>query len=276
MKLTELLVEGGQALKGVSKITQAEVKGILKDLLRLISESLKIKLNDIRVIGSAGKKPLLTDLSGDIDIAVQCDPEIIKQNLNNLAKAGQFKEMPGINVYSFAYELPSGKLVQVDLMPVQNVKFAEWSFQANPHDLELGLKGAQRNELFFAIAKFMPSEILEKTPDGKPLKVKRYFYDLNQGLMQGTKSYKGKKGNSVKTGRTIEKVVITNDPVKVAQAMFGKNVKPHQVSNFNDTLTVITGDDFLFKSQLSVILNQAQKGIQAKGLKMPSTLTVKI
>jgi len=263
------LLEGGKALKGASQISQAEVQEITPALIKKIAATLKLPTSKVKLIGSAGKKPNPTDLSGDLDIAVECESKLVEDNLKELASLGKFKAMSGINVFSFAHELKTG-YVQVDLMPVQNIKFAEWSYQANPIDLKQGLKGAQRNELFFAVAKHMPQEVLKKDDEGKPLEIKRYFYDLGNGLMTGTKSRMTKKGKVGKNFATTDKKVLTNDPVKVTELMFGKGVTPEQASTFDGTLEAIKNSKFPHKQKLEDILELAKTGIKNKGLTTPA------
>jgi len=262
------LLEGGQAVKGVAKVTQAEVREAAPSLLKLIASELGVKQSMIAIIGSAGKKPDPADLSGDIDVAVQCDADVVEKALPKLAAQKKYKAMRGIGVFSFAHEVGS-KLVQVDLMPVKSLKFAEWSFQANPADLKQGLKGAHRNEIFFAIAKHMPQEVTETDDDGKPLKIKRYFYDLSRGLMQGIKSRVGKRSTPNKNFSTVEKHLVTDDPTKITRLMFGKSTSPEEVSTFEGALTALRSDNFPQPDQLSNIIKTLADGIKNKGLTLP-------
>lgn len=266
MKLHEffpLLLEGGKAIKDSSKISQLEVREILEDLLDKIQSTLNLKSSKVAVIGSAGKKPNDADLSGDIDIAVECDEDTVIQSLKDLSDGNLTREMKGIGVWSFGYSF-NDKVVQVDLMPVENIKFAEWSFQANVLDLEKGLKGAHRNELFFAIAKNMPIEVIEEDSDGNPTKFKRFFYDLRKGLMEGVRTKTGK--NFI----TSEKKVISNDPVKITKMMFGKEFTPEHVSSFDGTLKAILHKNYQYHDRVKDIIDLAKKGIRDKGLKVPN------
>ena len=267
----EPLLEGGKAIKNVEKISQEEVRKISGELIKKIAEALNIKVTKVKLIGSAGRKPDPSDLSGDLDIAVECEPEVAEAAIKKLASNGSFRSMRGINVFSFAHEV-GNKFVQVDLMPVQNIKFAEWSYQANPEDLKQGLKGAQRNELFFAIAKNMPQEVIEAEKDGTPIVLKRFFYDLSKGLMEGIKSRKGKKKALMKNFSTTEKKLITDDPEKITKMMFGSKFNASQVETFDGTLKVIRSEDFQYHDQVSKILDLAKKGITDKGLKLPDSL----
>lgn len=267
--INQPILEGGQAIKNSVKISQAEVREVLPDLLEKIANALQLQKSKVKLIGSAGKKPDDSDLSGDLDVAVECDPETVKSALSELAGDNQSREMQGINVYSFGYSIKN-KVVQVDLMPVENIKFAEWSYQANSADLEQGLKGAQRNELFFAVAKFMPQEIMSSDADG-PIEYKRFFYDLSKGLMEGIKTRKGKKKLS-KNFSTVEKKIISNDPAKIAKMMFGKYADPEMLSTFEGTLSAIQHADFQYHEHVREILDLAREGIKKKGLKIPDSI----
>lgn len=275
MKICEIiepLTEGGQAIKGAAKVSQADVRKVTPDLLKHIQTILKLSKSKVKLIGSAGKKPEDSDLSGDIDVAVECETSEVEHALEKLANGKDHRAMRGIGVYSFAY--PVGKkLVQVDVIPVQNVKYAEWSYQANPKDLAQGLKGAQRNELFFAIAKHIPQVVLSKGEDGEPIDVERHFYDLSKGLMVGTRSRKNKNGKVLKNFATTEKKVLSNDPAKVVELMFG-DFTPDQVSTFDGTLKAIKSSKFVHRDLIDDILQTAADGIKNKSLKVPDSISI--
>lgn len=277
MKLLEIvqsplpLLEGGKALKGVSKITQAEVRQFTPGLLKDIQSTLGLSPSKVKLIGSAGKKTQDSDLSGDIDVAVECTPDVVDEHLKQLTGNHASRTMKGIGVYSFAIDIGE-KLVQVDLMPVDNIKFAEWSYQANPKDIEQGLKGAQRNELFFAVAKYMPQTIVKRDDHDEPLEVKRYFYDLARGLMTGTRTRVKENGKVGKNFATKDKKVLSSDPHKICQLMFGKHVTPEQASTFDGTLKAIKSPKFLHAEKYEDILKQTHVGIKNKNLKVPASL----
>jgi hypothetical protein len=265
-----MLLEGGAALK-TSPVSQTDARKALPQIIKQVSSVLGISAVKIKQLGSAGKKPKDEDVSGDIDLAVQAEAAAVEKVLKDLAYDGKtFKIMKGINVYSFAYDL-GGKTVQVDLMPVSNVRYAEWASQANELDLKDGLKGSHRNELYFAIAKYIDPQILKRDADGSPIVLKRYFYDLQKGLMLGTQSREGKKKNG-KNFKTVDKKVLTDDPVKVAQFLFGDHVTPDQVSTFKGTLAAITSPKFPHKAARDEIIAMSKLGMKNKGLIVPKYL----
>lgn len=268
--LATALLEGGAALK-TSPITQAEARKVLPEVIKQVSSALGLTKLNVRQLGSAGKKPNDDDESGDIDLAVKAEAADVEKKLPELAYDGKtYRVMKGINVYSFAYDL-GGKKVQVDLMPVSNVQYAEWASQANEADLEEGLKGSHRNELYFAVAKYVDPKIIKADADGSPIVLKRYFYDLQKGLMIGTQSREGKKKAS-KNFKTVDKKVVTDDPTKVAQFLFGEHVTPDQVATFKGTLAAINSPKFPYKKARNDILKMAKTGMKNKGLKVPDYL----
>ena len=269
--LNTVLLEGGAALKQTSPITQAEARKVLPDIIKQVSAALKLSKTNVRQLGSAGKKPNDDDKSGDIDLAVKAEVSAVEKALPDLACDGKtYRIMKGINVYSFAYDLGE-KTVQVDLMPVSNVRYAEWASQANELDLKDGLKGSHRNELYFAVAKYIDPQIIKRDADGSPLIVKRYFYDLQKGLMLGTQTREGKK-KSGKNFKTVEKKVLTDDPIKVTQFLFGDHVTPDQVATFKGTLAAIESPKFSHKAARKEILAMAKQGMKNKGLFVPKYL----
>lgn len=264
-----LLLEGGAAVKGVSKITQVEARAEIPKLLKLVSKALKLPAGKVTAIGSAGRKLDDEATSGDIDLAVEAPEGKVEGALVALAYEGKLRAMKNLHVYSFAHQLPSGKLVQVDLMPTHDVTHAEWAFQANQADLEQGLKGAQRNELFFAVAKHAHRKVLKADEAGEPLTIERYFYDLSRGLMLGTQTREGKKKVS-KGMKTADKRVIASSPAKITKLLFGPGVTPQDVSTFAGTLAAIKSPSFPHAAKTKEILQMARDGIKNKGLKLPS------
>lgn len=268
--IDNVLLEGGAALK-TSPITQTAARKVLPEIIKQVSSALNLSSANIKQLGSAGKKPNDDDKSGDIDLAVKAEASDVEKALPELAFDGKtFKAMKGINVYSFAYDL-GGSTVQVDLMPVSNVRYAEWASQANELDLKDGLKGSHRNELYFAVVKHIDPQIIKRDEDGSTLIIKRYFYDLQKGLMLGTQTREGKK-KSGKNFKTVDKKVLTDDPIKVAHFLFGDAVTPDQVASFRGTLAAIESPKFPHKAFRNEIIEMAKKGMKNKGLPVPKYL----
>ena len=265
----KLLLEGGAALKGVVSISQEEARKAIPGLLKKIANELVIDVSKVRCIGSAGRKP--EGLSGDIDIAAEVSSREVDAVLKRLSVNGNCRAMPGINVYSFAYTV-NKKLVQVDLIPVEDIEFATWSYMAPESDLKIGLKGAHRNELFFATAKYADTKRIDADQDGEIDEIERYFYDLSQGLMWGKQDRKNKSGKLSKGFKTVSKTKVTCDPAEICKILFGQAVLPSMVCTFDGTLKAIKAPGFAHAKSRDEILKMAVKGIAGKGLKIPADL----
>lgn len=272
--LTEghLLTEGGKAIKSAQKLTQVEARHLIPDLIDKLARVTEIDQKLIRATGSAGKKPNDDDLSGDIDLIIETTPGKIELALPKLAYDGEtYRVMRGINVYSFAAKV-NDKVVQVDVMPVEDIKYAEWSYNAAESDLKKGLKGAHRNEVLFSIAKFANRNVLDKDINGEPCEVERYYYDLSKGLMSGKQSRKNKKGKLVKNWTTTEKHLLTRNPDKLAELLFGKGFNGKRISTFKGALNAVKSDKFQFEKDRKKILDQLRVGLEKKGLTVPDEL----
>jgi hypothetical protein len=271
MKLRELLMEGGKAVKMAEPLTQEEAKQSIPNIVKKVAKSLNIRPSLIKVLGSAGKKPQMDDLSGDIDLGVQCDTKDVEAALSELAYDGRsFKVMAGINTYSFGEKIQGGKIVQVDLLPVKNLEYAAWSYIADPRDLKRGLKGADRNEILFAVVRWI--DVKEKKNDeGEVISIERYYFDLNKGLMRGKQSREGKGDKLKKNLSTIgEKKLVSDDPKVIAHKLFGMKYAPDKLLTFGECWNAIHDPDFPGKDHLETIIKMIKKGIEDKNLPMPS------
>lgn len=268
----QILSEGGTALKGVSKLTQIEARHLIPDLIDKLAKVTGVDKKLIKATGSAGRKPNDDDLSGDIDLIIETTPGTAELALPKMAHDGEtFRVMRGINVFSFAAKV-NHKIIQVDLMPVEDINYAEWSYNAHEQDLKKGLKGAHRNEVLFAIAKFANRNVLRKSDDGEPIEVERYYYDLSKGLMSGKQSRVGKKGKVVKSWTTTDKHLLSRNPDKVAELLFGKGVNGKRISTFKGALNALNSEKFHFEKDRKKILDQLRTGLEKKGLTVPEEL----
>lgn len=255
------LMEGGAALKA-KPITQSGAKAAIKELIPRVAKVLGIPLELVIVVGSAGKKPS-GQLSGDIDLAVQAEADAVQAALPRLAYDGKtHRWMPGVGVGAFAH-MVDGQPAQVDLIVTTDLELVKWSMQAHPDDLAAGLKGAHRNELFFALARHVGWQQRSK------LEASRYFYDFRRGLSYGVVTYKHGKYNTVSRDSLGSCVT---DPVEITKRLFGPTVTPEQVSSFDGALSVINSTKFAFPTLRDQVIRQAIDGIKSKGLTVPQSL----
>lgn len=258
---TQFLLEGGAAIKGSEKITQAEVREVLPSLTKKVATILGLKKSQVKLVGSAGKKED-GELSGDIDLAIEMDRDELSGKLPRLAwDEKSVRPMKAINIFSFAHKVESnGKIIQVDLIPTKNVDYTAWSMQSNPEDLERGLKGSHRNELMFATAKYAG---MKEQDDS----IERYFYDLSRGLYKGVQ-VKDKKGKH----KTTEKEFLTNDTSSIVKILFGAHASEQSTASFVGVMKHINSDEFPHAAVRDKILAMAIKGMEGKGLKVPKDL----
>lgn len=267
----ELLLEGGKALKTTNGIKQKHVKPLLAELLPKIAKELRLSPNLVMPIGSAGRKPNPDDLSGDIDIAVQTvDIDRVRAAIERLCVNGEFRSMPAINVYSFSAAHPEGT-VQVDLMPVPDLKLAAWAFYSADSDLQQGLKGSHRNEVLFALAKHCGT-LHHPKGDCNDAERTRYLLDLNTGLHQLHQTRIGKKGKPVKGYTTLSKKLITADPDEICKILFGYQVPASAVLSLDDAMRALNDERFGHKHKWADVIATTAEGMKRKELSLPSAI----
>lgn len=266
-----LLLEGGAAIKTASRVTQVEARHLIPDLIQKISKETGVPPEQIKPVGSAGRKPKDSDTSGDIDFAIETDAATLKAALPRLAHNGEdWKAMSSINVYAFGTKI-NGKIVQVDLVPVANAEYAQWSYIADESDLAQGFKGAVRNELMFAVTKYADLKKI-KGDSGEVETLERHYFDLSKGLMRGKQTRRNAKGKLTKNWTTVEKDVVTDVPDDVAKVLFGPKARAEKLRTFDQVWKAIHSDDFPWAEHLEDIIKMTKEGIRKKGLKMPDVL----
>ena len=280
-----LKLEGGNAIKQSTRINQENVQGTLTDIYKKLLPKLKIKISDTRLLGSTGKKgPGGT--SGDIDLGVSSQALIKKNKLqtlddiyDHLVKVSKsfglpYKDLRSIGLVSIGWPIANvdGKqendMVQLDLMVTDSLDYSAWAYHS-PSYIESDLKGLYRNEILFAIAKFMDVKVL-KSMDGLPVEWERNFFDL-QGFFRGVKSKQGKK-KVLKNPKTIDKWLVTKEPDEVVKIMFGPRYKAKNILLFDDALKAVLNNNFIHKKYRQDILDATAKGILDKGYPIPDSL----
>jgi hypothetical protein len=290
------LLEGGNAIKTSSRINQLNVAATLKSIYSDLLPKLGLKKSDTTLLGSTGKKDPNKNgteqgSSGDIDLGISMKALMAANNLKDkgevfdfLTKVGKdysdCKAFPGLDVVSVGYPIENkdgeqeGKIVQLDLMPVDNLKYAAWSYYSPSFD-ESKYKALYPKEIYYACARFADTKVKEtgKNDDGEdvPATWDRLFFDLGKGLMSGTQSIKGKK-KLTKGAKTTDKKVLSTDPQEIVNKFFGPKFKPDDVLTWEQVWKVIHSDDFILKDKLPEILALAKKGIVRKGYPVPPEL----
>lgn len=298
MRLDEFkqpIKEGGNAVKMSTRINQDNVKATLTHIYEILLPRLKVNVDDTASLGSTGKKAS-GDSSGDIDLAVSVQALVTNNKIETPQELYDFitevaneispevKDMRGIGIVSMAWPIVNvdgkqkGQYVQLDVMTVDSVEWAKWAYYA-PSFNDSPWKGLYRNELLYALAKEMNYETVAKamTDSGEEVDTewKRDFFDLSKGLLTGTQTRMGKKG-IVKTVKTIDKVLKSNDPADVVQMMFGPDVKPKDVLTWEDTFRMINDPKFIYSDKRDSIFKMAKQGILNKGFPVPPELNKEV
>lgn len=285
-----LLKEGGNAVKNVSRINAENIEGTLKSIKNKVLSKLKISSNDIRLLGSTGKKRS-GESAGDIDIAVDVNSFIKKHKIKFandvfplmkklLGKISNDVVSNGFDIVSFAYPIQNidgkqkGKLVQVDLMMMNDLDFSEWIFWS-PASNESNYKGVYRNILLSAILKEISFKEIESglNKDGVkiPIKWERLFIDFKKGLMRGVQTQMGKKG-LLKKHKTISSTLVSNNVDEIITMVFGPDFNKSVTNSLESVLFAINSLQFIHKKYKKKILKTFVNMVVAAGLLIPKEL----
>lgn len=234
-----ILSEGG-AMPGVGPIHIDEIEPTLNKLERLLSIDLKNN-----VLGSVGKK----EFSGDIDVALQIDPEKIPEFVEKLKSIPEIEEVAKSSVIMTKVKIenfdsskqttkPRTGYVQLDFMPGD----PGWlkTYYHSPTDKESKYKGIFRNILISSIAAFLDNNPSAETiADGRPVEVERWMWSPTDGLVRiNRKPEPNKKGDGY-TKKNINKIIQTpiKDPAGIAKAL--KLDGPEDLNSYESLKTAI-------------------------------------
>jgi hypothetical protein len=290
-KFSSFISEGGNAIKSSSRINQENVASTVKSIQEKLLPKFKLKTTDTSMLGSTGKK-LPGGSSGDIDLALSIQSLMKNNNLETtkdifdfIAKESaslshEIKDMRQMGLISIAWPIANddgkqdGLFVQLDLMVVDSIDWATWAYYS-PAEWESPWKGLYRNEILYAIAKFMDYKVLKTAMNKEGVEVdaewERNFFDLGKGLLKGAQSAMGKTGIT-KTVKTLDKVLVDNNPDDTVKMMFGPNFTAHTNLTWEDTFKNIMSPDFVYKNKLKEILKMTKDGIISKGYPVPEEL----
>ena len=179
-----MLNEGG-AMPGVGPIHISEIEPTLDALEKV----LKIDLKN-NVLGSVGKK----EFSGDIDVALEIDPDSIPAFIENLKKTPEIMDIAKSSVIMTKVKIvdydeskqtskPRTGYVQVDFMPGD----PGWmkTYYHSPSEKESQYKGVFRNIMIATIAAvYDRKDSEEKIDDGRPIESERWMWSPSDGLVR--------------------------------------------------------------------------------------------
>jgi hypothetical protein len=207
-----MLNEGG-SMPGVGPIHISEIEPTLDALEKVLSIDLKNN-----VLGSVGKK----EFSGDIDVALEIDPDSIPAFIENLKKTPEIMDiakssviMTKVKIVNYDPEKQTSKprtgYVQIDFMPGD----PGWmkTYYHSTSEKESKYKGVFRNIMIATIAAvYDRKDSEEKIDDGRAVESERWMWSPTDGLVRikrtpvPKKSGEGytKKNNNAVIGKPIK------------------------------------------------------------------------
>lgn len=210
------------AMPGVGAIHISEIEPTLDALEKKLGIDLKNN-----VLGSVGKRTF----SGDIDVALQIDPEQIPQfidklktmpEIHDLAKSSVIMTKIKIQNYDPSKETdrPRTGFVQLDFMPGD----PGWlkTYYHSPAESESKYKGVFRNILIATItAVYDRKDSDAQTDDGRPLESERWIWSPTDGLVRIRSTPVPKKSGEGYTKANNKEIIAEpiKDPNQIAQSL---------------------------------------------------------
>ena len=280
-----------QANKAMSKANIVSVpKDAVPAVIKHMSKLSGIPVEDLHVVGSAGK----SDISGDVDIAVNIEKYTPFRVHDRITKSigeeyGVYNK--GTRVGSYAISVSDDKdwRVQVDLMFVDSIDWAKFSY-FSPGD-KSQYKGAVRTVLISAVAASMEEKGIDAfhyVDDELIVRVGRGI-DLGTGLkrlfqMRTHKKYgegytKALKNASPEEIRQLhpdlefdDDEITINDPHQVVQILFGPGTRPANVDTAEEVLELINRFPAGKRNKILNIAKIRAKQLAAKGFQLPEEI----
>lgn len=210
-----MIINEGGAMPGVGPIHISEIEPTLDALEKKLGIDLKNN-----VLGSVGKK----EFSGDIDVALQIDPDKIPafvEKLNSIPEIEDIAKssviMTKVKIVDFDASKQTSKPrtghVQVDFMPGD----PGWlkTYYHSPSDKESKYKGVFRNIMIASIAAvYQRQDSEEKIEDGRAIESERWMWSPSDGLVRIRRTPVPKANGEGYTKKNKNEIIQT--PVKTA------------------------------------------------------------
>jgi hypothetical protein len=280
------LDEGGNAIADARPFTQKEAAETYKWVVKTIYPLLKISDKiDAKPVGSFGKKTS-DKTSGDIDIAIAADKlaglnhisvdSVLDFVEEKIKSAGyDTTKSKGFNQISFSAPINGdfkNGTGQIDFMFTDSLDWSVFMYYSPDFTkAESKYKGLYRNILLMKIISNAKREITKTTDTGETEEYNSYVIRLNQGIVNVTKSYKGKRGllKNPKLLRDQDKF-ITNTPKELVELFFSPNIQVKDIMTFEDLWAIFTGPDFIHKDKFDDILEEFVKQIKRTKVPIPT------
>lgn len=234
--LRSLLREGGGSFDDIQPISLEDFKHVWPVLEADLE---MLGLTDIEPVGTTGKKQLM----GDVDVAGRFEggaPALFDAAERVFGK-GNVKKGGG-SVVSIRYEMDVPAF-QVDVM-VGDPKYLRWSrYGPSPtqgHPEFSPAKGMFRNLLFNIITRFAAGKNFPGAQQSETERT-RYTVDWDRGLWKVVQSKHNVRDPStpLKGWKDVKRDLVTDDPDKLVQYIFGKGHKAEGLRKLEDVVAAI-------------------------------------
>ncbi|NBV27562.1 hypothetical protein EBS02_00870 [bacterium] len=288
--------EGGAAISSSRKIREDEVAKTLlhleKDLFPVLGGG---KLNkEYLLIGSIGKKENPDDTSGDVDLGVSKPflarqwgvPEskvldVLSEKLKDqlpdiLGYNPEIKMYKGINIVSVEWPIEGdikNGTVQLDLIPISDMNWAKFIFYSpDQRKKESKYKSAHRNWLFQAILSAL-KEVDSVDEDGQIMDYNGYVLKLGDGVFKNRKTFRGAT-KRLSRPKILEDstFLVTRDPQKMLDLLFGSGVKPEDVKTFEDVWSLVKKPSFIHADKLESIVEDFVRYLERTSHEIPKEI----
>ena len=235
---TTVLNEGG-AMPGVGAIHIDEIEPTLAKL----EQKIGINLRGF-TLGSVGKR----QFSGDIDVALNLEPEQIPAFVDKLSKMPEIEDMAKssvimtkVKIENFDPDKSDGRprtgYVQVDFMPGD----PGWlkTYYHSPAEDESKYKGVFRNIMIASIASHFDRNDSDQTiDDGRPIESDRYMWSPKDGLIKVKRKPVPNKAGTGYTRKNSNTII--QGPFKTANEIADVlNLEPKDLNSFESLLDAI-------------------------------------
>jgi len=265
------LLEGG-AMPGVGPIHIDEIEPTLTALEKALGIDLKGN-----VLGSVGKR----EFSGDIDVALQIDPEQIPKFMEKLKKTPEVMDIAKSSVIMTKVKIvdydqskqtskPRTGYVQVDFMPGD----PGWlkTYYHSPSEKESKYKGVFRNIMIATIAAVHNrQDSAETIDDGRPIESERWMWSPTDGLVRIKRTPVPKAKGEGYTKKN--KNVIIGEPIKGADEIAkGLDLDSGKDLNSYESLKAAIEKNYPAE-EVSKILQSFADNAQVKDIGVPDDIT---
>ena len=238
LEMQRPIAEGGNVFPDVGSIHISEVEPTLKAIGKYIGYPQAAS----QALGSVGK----TDYSGDIDIALDVEPEQVKVMHDKIIKklgADSVKMVSGILTLRFPISnydesqqerQPRTGLVQVDLIP-GDVDWMRTFFHSPGKTSQY--KGAHRNLALATVAALLDKkESKEMDSHDRPVATERWSWGKKDGLQKVRKTgiQKGDKWLKKQNVEVINKP--TRNPDEIARILFKGKAGPEALNSLESII----------------------------------------